>query len=440
MRKYLIIFVTLTFLVSCNGGVTDGGVDIGKDPVSECVVPASARCGDEVILQWNGFTDDASIILRTSVGEGFSVDLQVITESGLIFKVPHGLVPGKYDIVLIQDGEVVLGQIEIMASEIPVFGISLPSSAIAGETVTITGVGFDNTSEIVLELSGHSVFPEVSLVNGGLTFVVPEDIAQGAWEVYLSQQGGRWLVSDSFMITVAMRKLASVAFTALYSGQTLVEYKWNISDEDMPVVTLTERFIEGDSVTEGCADVYEPVSAGSWILAEDGFEMSNDMEISYILDGEENVSASDVLIYGKSKPTRFTWVYDAGYLCDVTYESKNGVVSFRTIGYENGNITSFGNVSFLYDDPSLKNNPLAYDVVWGYMAVMEKFDPFMYFPYLTGMYDVKSQLLPTSIVLNTGLETLAVPVSYEFDADGYVMEMSWKENGHSNKVSFTYHL
>ena len=74
------------------------------------------------------------------------------------------------------------------------------------------------------------------------------------------------------------------------------------------------------------------------------------------------------------------------------------------------------------------------------MAVMEKFDPFMYFPYLTGMYDVKSQLLPTSIVLNTGLETLAVPVSYEFDADGYVMEMSWKENGHSNKVSFTYHL
>ena len=101
MRKYLIIFVTLTFLLSCNGGVTDGGVDIGKDPVSECVVPASARCGDEVILQWNGFADDASIILRTSAGEGFSVDLQVITESGLIFKVPHGLVPGKYDIVLL---------------------------------------------------------------------------------------------------------------------------------------------------------------------------------------------------------------------------------------------------------------------------------------------------------------------------------------------------
>lgn len=440
MRKYLIIFVTFTFLVSCNGGVTDGGFDIGKDPVSECVLPASGRCGDEVIIQWNGFTEDASIILRTSTGESFSVDLLVINESGLIFIVPHGLVPGKYDIVLIQDGEVVLGQIEIMASEIPVFGISLPSSAIAGETVTISGVGFDNTSGIVLELADQSVFPEVSLVNGGLTFVVPEDIAQGSWTVYLSQNGGRWLISDSFMIAVSMRKLASIAFTAPYSGQTQVEYKWNISNEDIPVMTLTERFIEGDSVTEGCVDVYEPLSACSWILAEDGFEMSNDIEMSYVFDDDGNVTTSDVLIYGKSKPTLFTWIYDTGYLSDVIYESKNGVVAFRTIGYENGNITSFGNVSFLYDDPSLKNNPLAYDVVWGYMAVMDKFDPFMYFPYLTGMYDMKSQLLPTSIVFDTGLETLAVPVSYEFDTEGYVIEMSWKENGHSNKVSFTYQL
>ena len=92
---------------------------------------------------------------------------------------------------------------------------------------------------------------------------------------------------------------------------------------------------------------------------------------------------------------------------------------------------------FSYDDASLKNHPDAPDVVWGYMSVMEKFDPFLYFPYFLGWYDKTSSALPTSMTISSGTGTVTLPLTYIFDEEGYVTEMKWTDGG-SNKVMFTY--
>ena len=112
-------------------------------------------------------------------------------------------------------------------------------------------------------------------------------------------------------------------------------------------------------------------------------------------------------------------------------------MTFRALSYQDGNLVRFRNTSFEYADPSLMNDPNAPDVVWGYMAVMEKFDPFVYFPYLLGWYDVRSSALPTAMTIASGQGTVTLPIEYVFDEDGYVIEMKWSDGG-ANKVMFSY--
>ena len=69
MRRFLTILACLMLALSCVDSKTGGQTEIVIDPVSECVVPEAVRCGDDVILQWNGFGQMASIVMRSSSGE-----------------------------------------------------------------------------------------------------------------------------------------------------------------------------------------------------------------------------------------------------------------------------------------------------------------------------------------------------------------------------------
>ena len=94
------------------------------------------------------------------------------------------------------------------------------------------------------------------------------------------------------------------------------------------------------------------------------------------------------------------------------------------------------NISFEYSDPALVAHPSAPDVVWGYMSLMEKNDPFIYFPYLLGWYEKTSALLPSAMVVPSpsGTGKVTHPLAYTFDDDGYVTSMSWD----SYSVRFIY--
>ena len=441
MRRLLFLLLAFFVAASCIDSQTGDDTGIVTDPVSECVVPPSARSGAEVILQWNGFTDDASVILRSASGDDTLAYIRIITRSGMIFVVPPGTEPGMYGLFLVQDGEHDLGSIEILPPLIPVSGVSVPSSCMAGETVTVKGTGFKPSSSVVLvgkDGSKHEIEAEYGA--GGLSFVVPDDIPEGEYSVYLVQDGNEWLLSGALSVqALSMKKLASVAYQGPYMGTTQIRYTWKVTEDEPLRILLVEATVDaGGNVDEGSYDEYTAVAENAFEMTNDGMEASNDLSMTYSFDQDGRVVTSDVLIYGKSQPTEFTWSYDNdGYLLDVTYVASSGLRTFREISYDKGNLVRFRNTEFVYDDETLKNHPAAPDVVWGYMAVMEKFDPFVYFPYLLGWYDMKSSSLPTAMTIASGTGTVTLPVGYEFDEDGYVVEMKWNDGGPS-KVIFSY--
>jgi hypothetical protein len=165
-----------------------------------------------------------------------------------------------------------------------------------------------------------------------------------------------------------------------------------------------------------------------------------------------NVKASDSDIVVKEKHFKDITDEDIDILLDQFYKTVEMILTTPVLdGYDysvrktiaegflnrRGGTCSAGHTMFSYDDASLKNHHNAPDVVWGYMSVMEKFDPFLYFPYLLGWYDKTSSALPTSMTISSGTGTVTLPLTYIFDEEGYVTEMKWTDGG-SNKVMFTY--
>ena len=112
----------------------------------------------------------------------------------------------------------------------------------------------------------------------------------------------------------------------------------------------------------------------------------------------------------------------------------------RSFAYEGGDLISFNQTAFEYDEDCLSNNPSAYDVIWGYMAVQEYKDPFVAFPYLLGWYVPQSSKLPSRMISlsPTGTGTVSCELSYKFDDDGYVVEMSWLEGSSGYRVEYLY--
>lgn len=438
MRRILLPFVVPAFLfvTSCEDIISSSASGPEADPMTECVVPSSVSGGEEVILQWNGFKDGDLIVLKSASQVEHIADILTLNGSGLIFSVPFSIEPGEYSIILRRESDIEIGIIGISAPEIPFIGISVPSSAIAGNELTVAGIGFDDSVTVIFvsENAGR-VKMEGSVGTGGITVEIPSDMLAGSYDVYLSYMGYEWKIAD-VAVSTAIRKLQSITYIGPYYSSMEVAYAWSVSD-DLSEITLTESLVEGNVFTENASDVYLSSGQMSYVLGSDGLEMSNNLAVTYILDSEGKVTASDVLIYGDDEATRFDWAYNPeGMLTEVTFESTRGKMSHRSLAYEDGNLVRFGSYSFEYADPELKNNPFAPDVVWGYMAVMDKFDPFLHFPYLTGLYNKASVLLPTSVIFNDGGSEVTLPLSYSFDDDGYVVEMSWLENRSLNRILF----
>ena len=441
MKILRITYLLLVLFFAACSEIKDAGRDVFvPDPVTECIVPVETCSGSEVILQWNGFAGSERIFLRKD-GVDYEMQIAVITGSGLIFNVPYDIYPGEYEVVLLQDVETVLGSINVFPPDLPVNGLKTPGAALAGEAILVGGVGFDDSASVRLTgPDGMDLMLESTLTRDGLQAVIPEDLAEGEYTLYLIQNGFEWEITSSFMVSSAARKLLSITTIGPYFGSAEISYTWTIYDEQEPVrLVLSEALIEPGEITEGATDIYEADSSGAFALVSDGFEASNDIKMAYHLDSDGRVSKSDVLRYGKSQPTEFTWTYDAsGALSAITYESKLGLTSFSDIEYSDGSIVVFKSSQFEYGDPTLKNNPYSPDVVWAYMALMNRFDPFVYFPFLLGWYNVKSACLPTSMSIASGSSMTFVPLSYEFDDKGYVTQMSWSEGNSVNRLLFDF--
>ena len=399
---------------------------IGKDPFLNCVVPETVKAGGEAQIQWDGFKQNASLVLVGMDGKEYKMTVKVITAYGLTFKVPVNTPEGLYNLVLVQGERTGLGEITVTPADMPVTGLKVPAGAEQGETVIIEGIGFEEGCSVVAVDQAdqeHSLESEVTYL--GLSVVIPADLAEGEYALYLLQDEMRWLLASSFSVykELVVKTLERIDYYTDYVDGALLKLSWEISREEPATLTVSQFIVEDGTETLDVYDMYQFDNEGVLALVADGFGDSNDLEMSYAPDEEGNVSVSYVLIYGKQEPTPFTWTYDMeGFLTSVA----SPTVTFRSFEYQNGNMTAFNNTSFEYGDASLVNNPAAPDVIWGYMSLLDKNDPFMYVPYFLGWYTKASAQLPTAMLSPspTGTGTDRYPLSYEFDEDGYVVRMT----------------
>ena len=436
MRKILTLLLLTFFAVACNDkdGLSGPGAE---NPLSECVLPASALAGGEVLVQWNGFPEDPAISMVSQDGTSYEVEVTVVTASGLVFLVPSSLTPGTY---LVKSGQDELGTMEILPAEMPVTGLKMPSGAKAGEEIVVDGIGFEEGCVAVLvDSDGNEHALETELTYSGISVVIPDDMAEGTYSVYLVQDGMEWLLSGSFPIykDIVAKTLTCVSYYSPYVGTMTLRLSWEINRDDPVTLTVSETVIDGQEESLEAYDMYVCDAAGLFTLDHDGFEASNDLSMAYDRDSDGVVTKSDVLIYGKKETTPFTWTYDAdGFLTDISSPTR----SFRSFSYEEGNLVRFMNTSFEYSDPALVGHPSAPDVVWGYMSLMEKNDPFICFPFLLGWYDKASAQLPTKMISPspTGTGTVESALAYGFDEDGYPVSMSWTEGNSEYRVEYIY--
>ena len=436
MRKILTLLFLALVAIACNDkdGLSGPGAE---NPLSECVLPASALAGGEVLVQWNGFPEDPVISMVSEDGTSYEVEVTVVTASGLVFLVPSSLTPGTY---MVKSGQDELGTMEILPAEMPVTGLKMPSGAKTGEEIAVDGIGFEEgCAAVLVDAEGNEYSLETELTYSGISVVIPDDLAEGAYKVYLVQDGMEWLLSGSFQVyrDVVLKTLTRVSYYSPYVGTMTLRLSWEINREDPVTLTVSETVIDGEEESLEAYDMYVCDAAGLFTLDHDGFEASNDLSMSYDKDADGVVTQSDVLIFGKKETTPFTWTYDAdGFLTDISSPTR----SFRSFSYEGGNLVRFMNTSFEYSDPALVGHPSAPDVVWGYMSLMEKNDPFICFPFLLGWYDKASAKLPTKMISPspTGTGTVECGLTYGFDEDGYPVSMSWTEGKSEYRVEYIY--
>ena len=425
MKRILVILVGLLLAVSCRD-VGDLNGTGGQNYLSECVLPSSVQAGEEALVQWNGFNKEAKIWLVSEDGQEYEVQIKVLTDSGIMFVVPAGLPAGTYSLVLDQDGRKRLGTFEVLAADMPITGLSVPSKAVIGEELLIDGIGFEEGCSLLLvDASGNEYEAEATLVPSGISVMLPGDIKKGGYEVYLVQDGAVWLISSSFTVYKkgGVQTLMRLDYYSPYLNSSKLKLSWEINREDPITLTLSEYLVEGEEETLQAYDQYVCDATGTLKLEHDGFETSNDLMMSYTRDEDGVVTVADVQIFGSSKTTAFEWTYDAeGYLTSV--ESAN---FSRSLTYSSGNLTKFWTTRFEYKDAELTNHLSAPDVVWAYMAMKDTSDPVVYFPYLLGWYTKASAQLPTAIAIPSpvGTGTIKNDLTYTFDDEGYVEKMAW---------------
>ena len=440
----MLLCAVSALLVSCekpegpvNNDPVDGPVD---NPMDKCEVPAQVRAGGEGTLLWNGFKENAQLSLDSEVLGEVQLTIKTITASGITFSVPATTREGEYMMILIQDGRHELGKIKVLPMQMPITGLSVPANAQQGETITISGMGFKEGCSVVFESAGVETQMTVNMVNGGIEVIIPEDMPAGKYKISLVQDGLTWLLAENFEVyeNLVIKQFSAIRYYAPYiSADTQLVMEWKVSREEPVTFTVSQYVIENGVEELNAYDQYVMDAAGLITLEHDGFESSNDLEVSYQKNEDGQVTVADVLVYGDDETTPFTWTYDSdGRLLDISSPKR----SFRSLEYDGDNLTMFRQISFEYDAESPANHPYAQDVVWGYMALLEENDPFVYFPYLMGWYTEASAQLPARIVKPTpdGTSTVTLTLSYEFDADGYVTKMSWVDENENYAVEYRY--
>lgn len=329
MKKLISMMLMLCAIITFSACSSDD--DGPSNPVSNQVVPSSAKIGSEVTVQGNGFASGQTIYLQPEQGAEVNANAKM-TSNGATFTIPYTMTPGKVNVVLkVANDSFTLGSMNLLAADNPISTLSLPADMAIGQEVTIAGIGFAQGDKIVV---GDKTI-DATVTTDGVKFTVPADLAESEYAVSLVRGSASWELGKVYAFL--QRQVESITITdnamlnmyapmlGLEEGKLVVNFAYN---EDGSLKAISSN------------------GAVEWAFEYSGKTIKTknlyDQPIAYTIDDQGRIiSSTGYDMYGDA--VAYTWNYDAnGYLVSV---KKNGAADNDDANllntYTDGNLSAY---------------------------------------------------------------------------------------------------
>ena len=329
MKKLISMMLMLCAIITFSACSSDD--DGPSNPVSNQVVPSSAKIGSEVTVQGNGFASGQTIYLQPEQGAEVNTNAKM-TSNGATFTIPYTMTPGKVNVVLkVANDSFTLGSMNLLAADNPISTLSLPAEMGLGQKVTLAGIGFAQGDKIVV---GDKTI-DATVTTDGVKFTVPADLAEGEYAVSLVRGNSTWELGKVYAFQ--QRQVESITVTdnaflnmygsmlGLTDGKLILNFAYN---EDGSLKAISSN------------------GAVEWAFEYSGKTITTknlyDQPIAYTIDDQGRIiSSTGYDMYGDA--VAYTWNYDAnGYLVSV---KKNGAADNDDANllntYTDGNLSAY---------------------------------------------------------------------------------------------------
>lgn len=329
MKKLISMMLMLCAIITFSACSSDD--DGPSNPVSNQVVPSSAKIGSEVTVQGNGFASGQTIYLQPEQGAEVNANAKM-TSNGATFTIPYTMTPGKVNVVLkVANDSFTLGSMNLLAADNPISTLSLPAEMGLGQEVTLAGIGFAQGDKIVV---GDKTI-DATVTTDGVKFTVPADLAEGEYAVSLVRGNSIWELGKVYAFQ--QRQVESITVTdnaflnmfgsmlGLTDGKLILNFAYN---EDGSLKAISSN------------------GAVEWAFEYSGKTITTknlyDQPIAYTIDDQGRIiSSTGYDMYGDD--VAYTWNYDAnGYLVSV---KKNGAADNDDANllntYTDGNLSAY---------------------------------------------------------------------------------------------------
>ena len=330
MKKLISMMLMLCAIITFSACSSDD--DGPSNPVSNQVVPSSAKIGSEVTVQGNGFASGQTIYLQPEQGAEVNANAKM-TSNGATFTIPYTMTPGKVNVVLkVANDSFTLGSMNLLAADNPISTLSLPADMAIGQEVTIAGIGFAQGDKIVV---GDKTI-DATVTTDGVKFTVPADLAEGEYAVSLVRGNSTWELGKVYAFQ--QRQVESITITdnamlnmyapmlGLEEGKLVVNFAYN-----------EDGSLKGISSNGGVEWAFE--YSGKTITT---MSLFSGAPFTYTIDDQGRIIGSTGYDrYGDE--VAYTWNYDAnGYLVSV---KKNGAADNDDANllntYTDGNLSAY---------------------------------------------------------------------------------------------------
>lgn len=330
MKKLISMMLMLCAIITFSACSSDD--DGPSNPVSNQVVPSSAKIGSEVTVQGNGFASGQTIYLQPEQGAEVNANAKM-TSNGATFTIPYTMTPGKVNVVLkVANDSFTLGSMNLLAADNPISTLSLPAEMGLGQEVTLAGIGFAQGDKIVV---GDKTI-DATVTTDGVKFTVPADLAEGEYAVSLVRGNSTWELGKVYAFQ--QRQVESITITdnamldlyapmlGLEEGKLVVNFAYN-----------EDGSLKGISSNGGVEWAFE--YSGKTITT---MSLFSGVPFTYTIDDQGRIIGSTGYdMYGDE--VAYTWNYDAnGYLVSV---KKNGAADNDDANllntYTDGNLSAY---------------------------------------------------------------------------------------------------